>query len=479
MDIRVRFAPSPTGNLHIGTLRTAIFNWLYAKNKKGKFVLRIEDTDLARSERQFEESIFQGLNWLGLIPNEGPENPGNFGPYRQSERINQGLYLKYAEKLIESGSAYYCFCTDEDLDNERKIADSKSIPYVYSQKCLKLSQSEINDKLKQKIPYTIRFKINTTTPIIVNDLIKGKIEFDPKLLSDFVIIKSDKTPSYNFAVVIDDYLMQISHVIRGEDHISNTARQIQIYESLKARLPNFAHLPMILGPDKAKLSKRHGATSVIEYKNQGYLAEAILNYLSLLGWSPPNEKEILTKDELVQLFSLEKINKANAIFDVAKLNWMNGQYIRKLDKDALFLRVKEFINPDYLKLDEKILTEMIFSIKDNLNFLIEVNDYLTVYFLTEKEYQENIQKFTFTETDKTVIELFYQALLKNETELNFDNLTQIIKLIQTQTGFKNVMIFKPLRLIITGVEKGPHILEFCQIKGKAFLIQRLKSFSEK
>ena len=289
-----------------------------------------------------------------------------------------------------------------------------------------------------------------------------------------MIIKSDQTPSFNFAVVVDDFLMKVSHIIRGEDHISNTARQIQVYQALKADLPKFAHLPMILGPDKAKLSKRHGATSVIEYKNQGYLAEALLNYLSLLGWSSPNEKEILSKEELIQLFTLERVNKSNAIFDIAKLNWLNGQYIRKFSLPDLFARIKEFINEDYLnQIPEEKLSKMVYSIRDNLDFLTDVNKYLGVYLLDFDDYKNKVASLSFSNEDIEVIRLFKENLEKNDQISTAEDYYDLIKIIQSSTGFKNAQIYRPIRLSCTALEKGPHILEFCSILGREFLLLRL------
>jgi len=474
MSIRVRFAPSPTGSLHIGTLRTAIFNWLFAKNQQGKFILRIEDTDLERSDKIYEASIFDGLSWLGLIPDEGPNEGGAFGPYRQSERIEAGIYQKYALDLLAKGQAYYCFCSDAELDEERKLADQKKISYVYSRKCQHLSPEQIEAKKAAGVPYTIKFFLQNQEKLVFNDLIKGKIEFDGALFSDFVIIKSNGTPSYNFAVVVDDYLMQITHVIRGEDHISNTIRQLGVFNALGASLPKFAHLPMILGPDKAKLSKRHGATSILEYKDRGYLPEAILNYLSLLGWSSPNGKEILSQAELIELFSLKKINKANAIFDLVKLNWLNGQYIRKLSKSELFLRVKPFIEPNFL-INDVALESMVYSIREKLVLLTEVNQFLGVYFLSEVEYLAKIKSVEFSKEDIIVIKLFQEKLQKLAS-LNEVSLTALIKEIQVETQFKNSQIFHPVRLICTAMPTGPSIFEFCELVGKDLLLKRLALF---
>jgi len=267
---RVRFAPSPTGNLHIGTLRTAIFAWLFAKQQKGSFILRIEDTDLQRSKPEYEDNIYEGLDWVKIVPDEGPKEGGEFGPYRQSERIERGLYQTYANQLLESGKAYYCFCTEEELKAERDAAIAGGKPYVYEGKYRDLSLEEAKKRVEAGDPYSIRFKLPKDGNLVYRDEIRGDISFDLALIGDFVILKSDGSPSYNFAVVIDDALMKITHVIRGEDHISNMPKQLCLFDAFGFEWPKFAHLPMILGPDKSKLSKRHGATSITDYRDEGF-----------------------------------------------------------------------------------------------------------------------------------------------------------------------------------------------------------------
>ena len=290
MAPKLRFAPSPTGNLHIGSVRTAIFNWVWATSLGATLVLRIEDTDMERSTPEFEANIMDGLKWLGLPFDEGPHHPKGTMKYRQSERIKDNAYAPHVAKLIERGHAYYAFETDEELDAERKAAEDQGIAYVYSRKSLAYTPNEVAKKLDEGQPHVIRFKVPQNETIVVNDAIRGDISFDAGLLSDFIIVKSDGVPTYNFAVVVDDADMGITHVVRGEDHISNTPKQIMIYHALGAPIPTFAHLPIILGQDRSKLSKRHGAKSVTEYRDEGFLPDALINYLSLLGWSPPMKK---------------------------------------------------------------------------------------------------------------------------------------------------------------------------------------------
>jgi nondiscriminating glutamyl-tRNA synthetase len=474
--IRVRFAPSPTGNLHIGTLRTALFSWLFAKRNKGKFVLRIEDTDQKRSQSVYEDNIYKGLEWFGLTSDESPLHGGNYGPYRQSERMTEGLYQKAVQKLLNDDVAYYCFCTEDELNKEREQSKEKNIPYVYSRKALLLSKEDIAQKLKDNTPYTIRFKIPDEDQVTFTDLIKGEISFDVSLIGDFVLMKSDGSPSYNFAVVVDDSMMEISHVIRGEDHISNTPKQILLFQALDAQLPKFAHLPMILGPDKAKLSKRHAATAITDYESLGFLPEAFFNYLSLLGWSSKTEQELFTKDELVSLFSFEGVSKSNAIFDIDKATWMNGQYIRKLTKSNLRDRLVPFLTPSYKErlqsLSEIDQENTVIAIVDNLERLDQVNDYIDVFLQAEEVYQSACSELSFSESDKTVL-----SVLKSEIETN-DVVTRaaadsLLEKILAQTGFGKGKVFKPIRFALTAKKSGPHISDILTALPSSIVLKRL------
>ncbi|MFH1362195.1 MAG: glutamate--tRNA ligase, partial [bacterium] len=319
--IRVRFAPSPTGALHIGGARTALFNWLYARNQGGVFILRIEDTDRERSTIEANRAIFAGLEWLGLDWDEGPKVDGSHGPYFQTERL--AIHQKHTQQLLDEGKAYYCFCSSEELEKKRKEAAAKKEPPRYDEKCRHLSKDEIKKMLESKIPKVVRFKLPASGETIVDDKIRGKVIFKNDVLDDFVIQKSDSFPTYNFACVVDDHLMEISHVIRGDDHLSNTPRQILLYKAFGWKPPKFAHIPMIFGKDKTRLSKRHGATSVIDYADLGYLPEAMLNYIARLGWGHGDD-EIFSREELIKKFSLNGVGKTPSIFDTDKLNWLNG-----------------------------------------------------------------------------------------------------------------------------------------------------------
>lgn len=480
MSIRVRFAPSPTGNLHLGTARAALFNWLFARRTGGVMILRIEDTDMKRSETAFEASILQGLEYLGIDYDEGPDKPGKWGPYRQSEKMAEGVYNSVAQSLIASGHAYRCFCTPEDLDAERAAAEANSKPYIYSQKCAKLSEAERNEKLAAGTIHTIRFQIPATAGMIqFDDIIRGHLEFDSQLLGDFVIMKSDGSPSYNFAVVVDDIQMEISHVIRGEDHISNTPRQILVYRAMKKPIPQFAHLPMILGSDRSKLSKRHGATNVIDYKSEGYLGTAMVNYLALLGWSPPDEKEIRSVGEIASIFELERVNKSGAIFDLKKLKWMNGQYIRQIPVEALLNQIIPALSPQissgFLSLPKETQIEMLKLVHDNFELVNEINVALHVFFLSPAEYSGMVNSFSFSDEERTVAETFLN-LVENADRFDDMSVAGYLENVKTQTGLGTGKVFKPLRKICTGYESGPHISTVISLLGKSVIGDRLRRF---
>ena len=337
---RVRFAPSPTGDLHVGGARTALFNWLLARRTGGVFVLRIEDTDLERSSEEMVGGIFDGLRWLGLDWDEGPGIGGEFGPYIQSERLDR--HRAMAERLVAGGHAYYCYCTAENMNAKRDAAEQSGSAWRYDRTCASLTPDEIAARERAHTPRVVRFRV-PAGPTRFDDLVHGPIEFDGANIEDFVLLRSDGQPTYQLSVVSDDVEMKISHVVRGDDHISNTPKQILLYRAVGAEVPRFAHVPLILGADKKRLSKRHGATSVTEYAKQGYLPEAMFNFLSLLGWSPGNDEEIFSRDALVQAFALEGISGGNAVFNTEKLDWFNQQHIMRLAPDELAVRVKPWL----------------------------------------------------------------------------------------------------------------------------------------
>ncbi|GAX75803.1 hypothetical protein CEUSTIGMA_g3246.t1 [Chlamydomonas eustigma] len=335
--VRVRFAPSPTGNLHVGGARTALFNWLYAKKTGGKFILRVEDTDEARSTRASEDAMIRDLKWLGLNWDEGPDVGGPFGPYRQSERT--AIYKQYAEQLVNEGHAYPCFCTDEELEQMKKDAEEKKLPPIYRGKWASASKEEVEAMKATGASYCYRFRVPKSQNVTIQDTIRGEVTWSSDTLGDFVLLRSSGLPVYNFCVAIDDCLMGITHVIRAEEHLPNTLRQVLIYDALKFPRPIFAHVSLILAPDKSKLSKRHGATSVGEFQTQGFLAPAMVNFLALLGWNDGTEQEIFSVPELSDRFNLERITKSPAVFDKVKLSWMNGQHLRSMGEEKVMSMV--------------------------------------------------------------------------------------------------------------------------------------------
>jgi glutamyl-tRNA synthetase len=338
VSVRVRFAPSPTGYLHVGGARTALFNWLYARRQSGTFVLRIEDTDVERSSEEMTEGILDGLRWLGLSWDEGPHADGRHGPYFQSQRLDK--YRAMAGRLVEQGHAYYCFCRPEDLKRQREEAEAAGVGWKYPRTCCALERERIAELQAAGAPRAIRFKVPDEGATGFHDLVHGPIEVPNDTIEDFVVLRSDAHPTYHLSVVVDDIDMAITHVVRGDDHISNTPKQVLLYRAFGADLPAFAHVPLILGPDKKRLSKRHGATSVMEYQRRGILPEAMFNFLALLGWSPGDDREVMTREELIAAFTLEGISGGNAVFNPEKLEWFNQQHIMRMEADEIARRIE-------------------------------------------------------------------------------------------------------------------------------------------
>jgi len=480
--VRVRFAPSPTGNLHIGSVRTALFNWVFARNVKGTLVLRIEDTDQERSLPAYEANILEGLEWMGLEFDEGPHVGGPYGPYRQSERIGQGVYLRVAQQLLDQGLAYYAFETTEELDQERLDAEAKGVAYVYSRKSLALSDAEVQAKIASGMPYVIRFKVpDERGVVLISDLIRGEVSFDSALLGDFVMMKSDGSASYNFAVVVDDIEMKISHVIRGEDHISNTPRQVLLYEALGATVPQFAHLPIILGPDRSKLSKRHGAQSVSEYRDRGYLFGAVRNYLSLLGWSPKGTQEIFSKEELISIFDISQVSKSGAIFDIEKLNWMNGQYIRQLSAHDLSLVVRMFMSDDvrgafearYTAERQLMILELV---KDSLTTLTDINRELAIFTESFDAYKAQFNELETGHLPMEVIRRFRQWVMSMPQGLYEADFDALIEEILIDTKLPKGKVLRPIRMVCTGRMSGPLLPRVLDILGRECVLERLERF---
>lgn len=477
---RVRIAPSPTGNLHIGTARTALFNYLFARQKGGKFVLRIEDTDQERSKDEFTKNIYDSLKAMGLQWDEGPDIGGDFGPYKQSERTE--IYQEYAKKLAEDGHAYECFCTPEELEAEKQKAREEKRDYVYSRRCMKLTQKQRFELKTQGIPCTLRFEMPSRT-IVVKDLIKGDVSFDSSLIGDFVIMKSNNTPTYNFAVVVDDITMKMTHIVRGEDHISNTPKQIALYEAFGAEVPVFAHNSMILAADKSKMSKRHGATAVSDFVEQGYLPEALVNFIALLGWAPPEETEgksdgnaeIKTMEELIQLFELDKISNTPAVFDRDKLNWVNGQHIRLLPAKEIFERCKKYLTGYNLSMySEEQLIAIIDGVRKNFTTLSDVTDAVSYFFNENFEISAEAKEQALTgEHVQNVLSEFLNLADQLDYSSHDDINEKFKDFRKSLKPLKPKFIMMPIRVALTGQMHGADLSVIIQVLGKDNIHKRI------
>ena len=478
-EVRVRFAPSPTGPFHIGGARSALFNWLLARKTGGKLILRIEDTDLERSSRESEENIKAALKWLGMDWDEGIDVGGPYGPYRQTERLD--LYKKYTDQLLAEGKAYYCYCTDEELEEERQALVKEGKMPRYMGKCRDLTPEQIAAYEAEGRKPTVRFRVPADQQIVINDLVRGTVTFDSNGIGDFVIVKSDGIPTYNYAVVIDDASMKISHVIRAEEHLSNTPRQCLIYDALGFDKPVFGHISLILGKDHTKMSKRHGATSVDQYRQLGYLPAGIDNFLALLGWAPNSEQELFTIEELIQEFSMERVAKNPAVFDIDKLNWINQQYMRQLDAEAFFETAKpHMIAAGYMTGEEEgekleWLKKVVATSKDHVAFGAQIPACVEMYFNDEFDFEnEEAAEVLKVETVPTVIGMLLEELPKMEV-LDGAAVKALFKTIQKTTKLKGKDVFMPIRVALTGNQHGPELAEMIPLLGIERSANRVKA----
>jgi len=464
MSVRVRFAPSPTGHLHVGNVRTALFNWLFARKELGTFVLRIEDTDAERSEKRFEEQLLEDLRWLGMHWDEGVSAGGENGPYRQTERFS--LYRSRVKSLIETGHAYYCFCSPEELEQRRQKLKEAGEDFHYSGKCRAIPTEEASSRVESGEQATVRLQVREGS-ISFQDMVFGLLETDAATIGDFILLRSDGSAQYNLACVVDDSSMGISHVIRGEGHISNTYRQILIYESLGLALPRFAHLSTILGTDGTKLSKRHGATSVSELRNAGYLPEGILNYLALLGWTPPQDgNEILSSDEIVEQFQLGNVSRSPATFDVQKLNWINRGHLKRKSADELAVLARDFLvrdqlipkNPSPEVMDwVASMMQVILNYMDKLGDLSRASEHVFC-FSPEKSLEDGeVVEILGEEGALEVIQVFAQQILKSVGGIDFETYRESVMETMKLTGLKGKKLFRPIRVAITARASGPEL----------------------
>jgi nondiscriminating glutamyl-tRNA synthetase len=467
-EVRVRIAPSPTGFFHVGSARTALYNWLFARHRKGKFILRIEDTDIARSSEEMVAVILNGLKWLGIDWDEGP--------YYQSKRID--IYRKYIQRLIDKGSAYYCYCNPKDLEREKKAAYQRKEDWKYDRRCLHLSPAAREEKERKKIPKVVRFLV-PDEPVSYTDLVHGEISREAENIDDLVIMRSNGVPTYNLACVVDDYEMGMTHVIRAVDHITNTPKQILLFKALGLPVPEYAHLPLILGKDKSKLSKRHGAISLTEYGNQGYLPEAMLNYLALLGWSPGDDREILNSAEIIEAFDIRRINPSNAIFDEQKLEWMNGQYIYNMDDEALLEHLHPFLihfglmpEKDFVEA-KGWLVKVCSLVKLRLKKLSDINEVARYFFVEDYEFEEDGLK---KHLNHNVVEMLTDFIpsLENIDNYNAQSIEDSVRSYAEVKYLKARQIIHPLRLFVTGKQGGPGLFETMELIGKGRCLNRLR-----
>ncbi|NLL43758.1 MAG: glutamate--tRNA ligase [Firmicutes bacterium] len=477
--VRVRFAPSPTGDLHVGGARTALFNWLFARHHGGTFVLRIEDTDAARSTEAATQVILDALEYLKLDWDEGPGKEGDFGPYYQSRRLD--LYKKYASELMGRGRAYHCYCTPEELDQRRQEQIKAGESTRYDGRCRNLTAEEKQAFAAEGRVPVIRFKSLEEGATVVEDLVRGTVTFDNVTqVDDFVIFKSDGMPTYNFAVVVDDALMKISHVIRGDDHLSNTPKQIQIYEALGFKTPTFAHIPMILGPDKSLLSKRHGATSVTQFYDDGYLAEAMVNYLALLGWGYDDSQTIFSIPDLIAKFSLERVSKNPAVFDKQKLEWMNGVYIRELSLEELYevclpFCQKEGLLPAEVSPELKAYTlKVLEQLQSRLKLVADVVALASYFYIDDYEYKPEIVQKILTKPQTEDILNFVHAAVKDAAKLDEEHLKPQFQLGLEKYGIKMGDLIQPIRVALTGTNVSPGIYDVLELLGKEKVLARIE-----
>ncbi|MFX0112549.1 glutamate--tRNA ligase [Bacillus pumilus] len=478
-EVRVRYAPSPTGHLHIGNARTALFNYLFARSQGGKFIIRIEDTDQKRNVEGGEESQLRHLQWLGIDWDESIDKDGGYGPYRQSERND--IYKKYYDELLEKDLAYKCYCTAEELEEEREAQIARSEMPRYSGKCSHLSKEEEDKLIAEGREPSIRFRVPKGEIIKFDDMVKGDISFETDGIGDFVIVKKDGTPTYNFAVAVDDYLMKMTHILRGEDHISNTPKQIMIFNAFGWDVPLFGHMTLIVNENRKKLSKRDESIIqfIEQYKNLGYLPEALFNFIALLGWSPVGEEELFTKEQFIDIFDVNRLSKSPALFDMHKLKWVNNQYVKALDLDqvvALTLphlqkagKVSEQLSDE----ENTWVRKLIALYHEQLSYGAEIVELTELFFKEQIEYNQEAKEVLAEEQVPAVMASFAGQLERLES-FTPDEIKAAIKAVQKETGHKGKKLFMPIRVAVTGQTHGPELPQSIELLGKETVLNRIK-----
>lgn len=478
-EVRVRFAPSPTGHLHIGGARSALFSYLYARKNKGKFIVRFEDTDQLRNVEDAEGKLLSNLAWLGIEWDESVDVGGPYGPYRCSDRMD--LYSKYAEELLAKGQAYKCYCSSAELEAEREAQVAGGITPMYSGRCRSINDGERRRMEDAGFSPNIRFRVPEDQVMVVNDLVRGQIEFETNGIGDFIIVRPNGMPTYNFAVTVDDHLMQISHVIRGEEHLTNTPRQQMIYNAFGWEQPEFAHLSLILNEDRQKMSKRDEQIMqfVDQYKELGFLPQAVLNFLALFGWSPTTEQEIFTKEELIEQFSLERVTKSPAVFNVGKLHWMNNHYIKESSLESVvdlcrpYLQSAGLLAQDLSEADEQWLVRLVELYKEQLSYGQEIVPLSAMFFADKIVYDAEASEVLAEESAMEVIEVF-NALQAELDDYVPAEIKSLVAKVQEKTGHRGKKLFMPIRVATTGQTHGPDLPATISLLGKEKVSQRLK-----
>lgn len=478
-EVRVRYAPSPTGHLHIGNARTALFNYLFARSQGGKFIIRIEDTDQKRNVEGGEESQLRHLQWLGIDWDESIDKDGGYGPYRQSERND--IYKKYYDELLAKDLAYKCYCTAEELEEEREAQIARSEMPRYSGKCSHLSKEEEDKLIAEGREPSIRFRVPKGEIIKFDDMVKGEISFETDGIGDFVIVKKDGTPTYNFAVAVDDHLMKMTHILRGEDHISNTPKQIMVFNAFGWDVPLFGHMTLIVNENRKKLSKRDESIIqfIEQYKNLGYLPEALFNFIALLGWSPVGEEELFTKEQFIDIFDVNRLSKSPALFDMHKLKWVNNQYVKALDLDQVValtlphLQKAGKVSEELTEEENTWVRKLISLYHEQLSYGAEIVELTELFFKEQIEYNQEVKEVLAEEQVPEVMASFAGQLERLES-FTPDEIKAAIKAVQKETGHKGKKLFMPIRVAVTGQTHGPELPQSIELLGKETVLNRIK-----
>lgn len=474
-QVRVRFAPSPTGFVHVGSLRTALYNYLFAKHHNGVNVLRVEDTDRTRYVDGAVDNLIRTMEWAGITFDEGPVQGGEYGSYTQSERTE--IYRRHADELVRNNKAYHCFCTSERLDTMRKAQQAAGQPPMYDRFCRNLSKEEVEQRIASGEPHVVRLRIPIGEMIRFTDLVRGDIEFDSKTIDDQVLMKSDGFPTYHLANVVDDHMMHITHVIRGEEWLPSTPKHVILYQSFGWEHPHFAHLPLLLNPDRSKLSKRQGDVAVEDYKDKGYLPEALVNFVALLGWNPSATEEIFSMDDLIKGFNLEKVNKGGAVFNREKLDWMNSEYLRKMQPSEILEYVRPIAVMRGYNVSDEYLTAVIRLMQERARTTNDFVDFASYFYTAPTSFEEKYKEKHWNDNSKaTLSELVGQ--FSGSPEWTHTSLESIVRSQAEKQGISAGKLIHPIRLAVTGQGFGPGLFELLEVIGREQTVSRIKNALE-